>query len=117
MCLALAEVNKALHLTLEAFRVVVDILLCEHLSHIGSAGGISDKRCSAAYERNRLVARELQTLHKRECHEMACGQAVCRAVKADIKRCLAVVDKLLDFRFIGYLGDKPSRDELLINFH
>ena len=48
---------------------------------------------------------------------MACGKAVCGAVKADIKRGLAVVDHFFDFRFVRHLRDKSARDELFINSH
>ena len=46
--LALAEVDEALHLLLEAFGVVVDVLRCQHLAHVGTAGWIPDHGSSAA---------------------------------------------------------------------
>ena len=48
---------------------------------------------------------------------MTCREAVCGAVKTDIKRGLAVVDHLFDFRFVRHLRDKSARDELFINSH
>ena len=54
--LALAELDKALHLTLEALGVVVDVLLGQHLAHIGTAGRVTDHRRAAADQGDGRVA-------------------------------------------------------------
>ena len=96
---------------------MVDIRLGEHLTHIGTSRGIADHRGTAADERNRLVARHLQALHKRERHEVTGRQAVRRAVKADIKASLSVVDQVADLLFIGDLRDQATPDKLFVNLH
>ena len=115
--LALAEVNKSLHLALEALGVVVDILLGEHLPHIGTARGVADHGGAAADEGDRLVARHLQTLHQGQRHEMTCRQRVRRAVKADVERGLAVVDHLADLFLIGDLCDEAAGHQFFVNSH
>ena len=44
-------------------------------------------------------------------------QAVRRAVKADIKASLSVVDQVVDLLFIGDLRDKAAPDKLFVNLH
>ena len=48
---------------------------------------------------------------------MADMQGVCRAVKADIERGLAVVDHFADRFFIRHLRDEAAGDKLVIKFH
>ena len=115
--LALAEVDEALHLTLEAGGVVVDVLLGEHLAHIRAAGGVADHGGAAADQGDGLVARHLQALHQSQGHEMACRQGVRRAVKADIERGLAVVDHLADLFLVCDLGDQAPSHQFFINSH
>ena len=115
--LALAEFNEALHLPLEAFCVMVDILSREHSAHISSAGRVPDHGRAAADEGNRLIACQLQPLHKCQCHEMSGGQAVCRAVKAYIESCLTGIDHGFDFFLVGHLGDKSPCYQLIVNCH
>ena len=115
--LALAELDELFHLALEALGVVVDVLLGEHSAHIGAAGGVSDHGGAAADEGDGLVARHLQTLHQRQRHEMAGGEAVGRAVKADVEGSLAVVDHLADVVFVGDLGDQAAGLQFFINLH
>ena len=115
--LTIAEFDEALHLAAEAFGVVVDIRLGKHLTHIGTSRRIADHRGTAADKCNRLVARHLQALHKRERHEVTGRQAVRRAVKADIKASLSVVDQVADLLFIGDLRDKAAPDKLFVNLH
>ena len=96
---------------------MIDILAGEHLSHVGASRGVA-YHCSAAADKSyRLVASHLQSLHERKSHEMTCREAVCGAVKTDIKRGLAVVDHLFDFRLVRHLRDKSARDEFFVNSH
>ena len=115
--LVLAEFDEAFHLVAEALGVVVDIRLGEHLTHIGAARGIADHRGTPADERDRLVAGHLQAFHERERHEVTGRQAVRRAVKADIKASLSVVDQVVDLLLIGDLRDKAAPDKLFVNLH
>ena len=57
--LAFTELNKALHLTLEALGIVRNILLGQHFAHIRPAGRIADHSGAAANQRNGPVARQL----------------------------------------------------------
>ena len=106
--LALAEVDEPLHLPLEALGVVVDVLLGEHLAHVGAAGWVADHGGAAANQGDGLVARRLEPLHQRQGHEVPRRQAVRRAVKADIKGGLPGIYHLADFVLVGDLGDKPA---------
>ena len=63
-CLALGEVDEPLHLALKALGVVVDVLLGEHFTHIGTAGGVADHGGAAADQGNGLIAGHLQPLHQ-----------------------------------------------------
>ncbi len=116
-CLAFAEVDKALHLTLEAVCIVLNILTREHFSHVCSARGITYHSSAAAYESNGLVACHLQTLHKRKSHEMSRGEAVCGAVKADVEGGLPVVDHRAYLFFVSDLSKKSSCLEFFVNLH
>ena len=107
--LALAEIDEFLHLTAEAFRVVIDIFSCQHFSHVCSAGGVAYHCRAAADERNGLVPRHLETLHHCERHKMTCRKAVCRAVEAYIKLCSAAIDKVTYFGLVRDLRDKSAR--------
>ena len=115
--LALAEVDEALHLALEALGVVVNIFLGEHLAHIRAARGVADHGRAAADERDRLVARHLETLHQRQRHKVAGRQAVGRAVKADVELCLSRVDHFADFFLIRDLRQQAARLQLFVNTH
>ena len=115
--LALAEVDEALHLALEALGVVVNILLGEHLAHIRAARGVADHGRAAADERDRLVARHLETLHQRQRHKVAGRQAVGRAVKADVELGLARVDHFADLFLIRDLRKQAARLQLFVNTH
>ena len=115
--LAFTELDKALHLALKALGVVVDILLGEHLPHIGAAGGVTDHGGAAADEGDGLVARHLQALHQGQGHEMTRRQRVRCAVKADVKGSLAVVDHFTDLFLVGDLCDQATGHQLFINSH
>ena len=94
-----------------------DIVLGQHLAHIGAAGGVADHGRAAADERNGPVARHLQPLHQAQRHEVAHVQAVRRGVKADIERRLSVVDQLADLLLVRDLCDQAARLEFLVNLH
>ena len=115
--LALGEVNEPLHLALEAGSVVVDVLLGQHLAHIRPAGGIADHGGTAANQSDGFVAGHLQPLHQGQGHEMACGEAVGGAVKANIEGGLAVVNHFLDFFLVGHLGDEAAGNQFFIECH
>ena len=61
--LVLAKLDKALHLALEAFGIVGDILSGEHLSHIGATGGVTNHSGAATNESNGVISRHLQAFH------------------------------------------------------
>ena len=115
--LAVGEVDEFLHLALEALRIIRNGLLSEHLAHVGAARRVADHRRAVADEGDGLIARHLQALHQAQGHEMADMQGVCRAVKADIERGLAVVDHFADCFFIRHLRDEAAGDKLVIKFH
>ena len=114
--LALAEINEALHLPLEAGGVVVDVLFGQHLAHIGAAGGVADHGGAAADQGDGLVAGHLQALHQGQGHEVAGGQAVGGAVKADVKSGLALVDDVDDL-LIGDLGHQAAGFQFVVQLH
>ena len=116
-CLVVAEFNKTAHLLLEAGDVVVDVLLCKHFSHVGSAGWVTDHACAAAEKGDRSVACHLKSLHKAESHEVTYMKAVGCRVKADVENCLSVVDKLLDFIFVRDLSNESAGNKFVINCH
>ena len=92
-------------------------LLCHHLTHIGSSGWITDHCGTSTNQSNWLIATHLQTLHQAQCHKVPHMQGVCRAVKADVERGLAVVDHLADLILVGDLCDQAARHQFLINTH
>ena len=108
--LALAEVDEPLHLLFEAGGVVLDVLPRQHLAHIGAAGG------AAADQGDGLVAGHLQPLHQGQSHEVAGGQAVGGAVKADVKGRLALVDHVDDL-LVGDLGHQAAGLQFVVQFH
>ena len=59
----------------------------------------------------------LEPLHQGEGHKVARRQAVRRAVVADIKGGLAVVDEVFHLVLAGDLGHKPARHEFIVNCH
>ena len=114
---ALAEVDEFFHLALEAFGVVVNVLLGEHFTHIRAAGGVADHGGPPADEGNGPVARLLEALHQGQGHEMARRQAVLRAVEADIKGGLAVVNEVADLVLAGHLGNEAAGGQFFIECH
>ena len=112
-----AKFDKALHLTLEAFGIVVDVLRGEHLAHIGATRGITDHSGTAANEGNGTVPCHLQALHQRQGHKVTGRQAIGCAVKANIEGRLALIDHFFDFFFIGNLRNKSAGNQLFINLH
>ena len=114
--LAVGEVDELLHLLLEAGGVVGDVLLGQHLAHIGAAGGVADHGGAAADEGDGLVACHLQTLHQGQGHEVAGSQAVGGAVKADVEGGLAVVDDVDDL-VIGDLSHEAAGLEFFVQSH
>ena len=115
--LALAEVNEPLHLPLEALGVVVDVLLGEHLAHVGAAGWVADHGGAAADQGDGGIARRLEPLHQGQGHEVPRRQAVRRTVEADIKFGLAVVDEVFYFFLTGHLGDEPAGRQFIVKRH
>ena len=57
--LVLAELNKALHLALEALCIMLNVLAGEHFAHVCAAGGVAYHGGAAADKRDRLVAGHL----------------------------------------------------------
>ena len=73
-----------------------DVLLGQHLAHIGAAGGVTDHGSAAANLGDGLVACHLQALHQGQGHKVSCGQTIGGAVEADVEGSLAVVDEVDD---------------------
>lgn len=113
----LAKLDETLHLTFEALCVVVDLLAGQHFSHIGSSGRVTDHGGAAADQGDRFVSCHLHPFHQGQCHEVTCGQTVCGAVESDIERCFSIVYQVSDFIFVGYLCQKASGDQFVINLH
>ena len=114
---SLAELDETLHLTFEALCVVVDLLAGQHFSHIGSSGRVTDHGGAAADQGDRFVSCHLHPFHQGQCHEVTCSQTVCGAVESDIERCFSIVYQVSDFIFVGYLCQKASGDQFVINLH
>ena len=114
---ALAEFDKAGHLAAEAFRIVVDIFLCEHFAHIRAPGGVAYHGRATAYEGKRLVARHLQAFHERKSHKMTCREAVGGAVKADVELCLSLIYHCADLGFVCDLCYQTACLQLVVNIH
>ena len=115
--LAVGKIDESLHLTAEAFGVVVDVLPGQHFAHIRPSGGIADHGRTAADQGNRGIARHLQSFHQGQSHEMACGKAVGGAVKTDIELCASVIDKVSDLGLVGNLSDQPALHQFLVDLH
>ena len=115
--LALTEFDEPLHLALEAFGIVGDVFLGQHLAHVGAAGRVTDQRGSAADQGDGLVAGHLQPLHQGQGHEVAGGQAVGRAVKADVKGGLAAVDDFPDLLLIRHLRNQAAGFQFFVDLH
>ena len=115
--LALAEVDEAAHLLFEAFHIVIYSFGGHHLSEVGSSGRVAYHCGSSAHKGYRLVACHLESLHQAKSHEVSHMERIRRRVESDIKRRLAVVNKLSDFFLVCHLSDKTSGDKFLINLH
>ena len=96
---------------------MVDLLAGQHFSHIGSSGRVTDHGGAAADQGDRFVSCHLHPFHQGQCHEVTCGQTVCGAVESDIERCFSIVYQVSDFIFVGYLCQKASGDQFVINLH
>jgi len=114
---AIAKLDELLHLALEAICVVIDVFLSEHLTHIGTTGGVTDHGGAAADEGDRLVAGHLQALHKAKSHEVTYMQAVCGTVKTNVEGCVTGIDKIGNLFLVSYLGNKTAGNEFFINSH
>ena len=96
---------------------MVDVFLGQHLAHVRAPGGIADHGRAAADERDRAVACHLKPLHQAQRHEVTDMQRVCRAVKANVERRLAVVDHVADVLFIRHLRNQTARLQFFVNTH
>ena len=111
------KINKTLHLLLKAFCIMINVFSGKHLSHIASAGRVTDHGSAAADQSYRLITCLLKPLHKCKCHKMTCCKAVCGTVKADIKCCFSVVDQISYLCLIGSLSDKTTLNQFFIDSH
>ena len=84
---------------------MVDLLLGQHLAHIGLASRIADHGRAAADQCNRMVAGLLQAGHNNQLQEMADVQRISRCVKTNIECSLMVIQQIADFFFVCALGD------------
>ena len=96
---------------------MVNIFPGQHLSHIGSAGWISDHSGAAANQGNGSVPRHLKPFHQSQRHKMTGSKAVRRTVIPNIENCLSVIDQFLDFRLIRYLSNKASGHQFVVDRH
>ena len=115
--LAIAEFDKTLHLTFEAFCIVRNVFLCEHFAHIRTAGRIADHGGATANQGDGTVTSHLQTLHQGQSHKMARGQTVRGAVKANVEGCFTIVDDFFDFFLVGHLRDQTARFQFIVDRH
>ena len=113
---SVADAYFKVGLVIEAGGIVGDIVLGQHLAHIGAAGGVADERRTVADEGDGLVPGHLQTLHQAQCHEVTDMQRVRRAVKANVERGFAVVDHVFDLFLIGHLRDQAAGDQFIIQY-
>ena len=93
-----------------------NVLLGQHLAHIGTARGVTDHGGAAADQGDGLIASHLQALHQGQGHKMACSQAVRSTVKADIESGLAVVDEVNDL-IVGDLGHQTACLQFFVKGH
>ena len=115
--LALAELDEAFHLLLEAVAVVLDGLRGHHAAHIGAAGGVADIASAAADQGDGAVARHLEPLHQAQGHEVAHMEGVGGGVKADVEHGLPLVDHFGDLLLIGHLGNEAAGFQLFVTSH
>ena len=115
--LALGEVYELRHLDLELGGVLLDLLLRQHLAHVGTAGGVADHGRAAAQQGYGPVARELEPAHEVQGHEVADVERVRRRVEAYIERSLARIYELPYLLLVRHLRDQPARPEFLVNLH
>ncbi len=101
----LAEVNEPCHLLLELVAVVLNILIGQHLTHIGTARGITYGAGTTTYQADRTMASPLHMGHDHQAQEMAYMKAVCRWIKAYIKGDLFIGQHVANFFLIGALGN------------
>ena len=104
-CLVIFKINQTAHLLAEAFCIVVNFFLGQHLTHIGLAGGITNHGGTAADQRNRAMAGLLQASHNNQLQEMADMQGICCGIKANIERGLMVIQQVTYLFFVGALGN------------
>ena len=114
---SVADAYFKVGLVIEAGGIVVDVFLGQHLAHVRAPGGIADHGRAAADERDRAVACHLKPLHQAQRHEVTDMQRVCRAVKANVERRLAVVDHVADVLFIRHLRNQTARLQFFVNTH
>ncbi len=115
--LAFAELDKAAHLLLKAFAVMVDHLHGHHFTQVLSAGRVADHAGAAADQGDGLVACHLQTLHQKQSHEMPNVKRIRCGIESDIEGSFAVIDELSDFLFTGDLCKQTSCLQFFIDLH
>ena len=115
--LAVTELDKTLHLLLEAGAVVLYGLHRHHGAHVGAAGGVTHHTGTASDEGDGPVARHLEPLHQAKGHEVAHVEGIGGGVEADIEHRLTLVDHLGDLFLIGYLGNEATGLQFFVTGH
>ncbi len=85
-----------------------NLLLGQHLPHIGSARRVTHHGRSAAKNGNGPVAGLLHIGHNNKLQQMANMETVCGGIKAYIKSNAFTSKKLSDFILMGGLSNKAS---------
>ena len=105
---ALIEINKALHLFLEAVAVMLDHFIGKHLAHIAPSRRIPYRTGAATDKADRPVTGPLHVRHGHKAEEMSDMKAVRGGIKADIKSNLFIFQQGAHLFFIGALLDKST---------
>ena len=114
---SIREIDETAHLLLEAVNIVLDGFFCQHLTHIGPSGRVTDHSCSAAEKGDRTVSCHLQSLHQAKSHEVTYMKAVCCRVKANIECGFPVIYHLFDLVFVCNLCDQATCFQFFPNCH
>ena len=104
----LIELQEAVEELLELTAVLVDGVHVHELTHVGTAGGVSNHAGAAAQQHHRSVSVLLHVHHDDDLHEVTNVQAVCGGVESDVELDFLLGQKLANSLFICDLLDEST---------
>jgi len=108
------KVQVAVKLGVDQPAVGPDLVLSQHLAHLGLATGVAHHGRAASYKGDRAVSRALQVHHGHDRYQASGVQAGRCAVKADVECHGSAPQHIAHGVLVGHLGDEPAPGQRVV---